>query len=108
MPSRNRRHMAVFKGVMIAHAPVVTDERASGGWMGWMPAKMIPATPAAKPLQRMGFGAVIFLLPSFASAAVLGPPLSTPAAIPSVLVISLVVIVRPPLSVGRLSSEAFA
>jgi hypothetical protein len=57
--------MAVFKVVMIAHVPVVTEERTSGGWIGWMPAKMIPATKAAKPLQRMTLDAVIFILLSF-------------------------------------------
>src|ERR671912_392014 len=62
MPIRNRRHMSVFKGVMMAHAPVVTDERTSGGWIGWMPAKMSPATKAAKPLQRMRRDAVTFIL----------------------------------------------
>src|SRR5215211_1267604 len=54
--------MASFKDWMIAHAPVVTDERTSGGWIGWMPAKMSPATKAAKPLQRMRLDAVIFIL----------------------------------------------
>jgi hypothetical protein len=44
---------------------VVTDERTSGGWIGWMPAKMSPATKAAKPLQRMTLDAVIFILLSF-------------------------------------------
>ena len=41
---------------------VVTDERTSGGWIGWMPAKMIPAAIAAKPAQRMRLDAVIFSL----------------------------------------------
>jgi hypothetical protein len=54
--------MTVFKVVMIAYAPVVTDERTSGGWIGWMPAKMSPATNAAKPLQRMRLDAVTFIL----------------------------------------------
>jgi len=54
--------MTGFKVVMIAHALVVTDERTSGGWIGWMPAKMSPATKAAKPLQRMTLDAVIFIL----------------------------------------------
>src|SRR5215211_7947360 len=62
MPMRKRRHMAVFKGVMMAHAPVLTDATTSGGWMGWMTAKMIPATKAAKPLQRMRLDAVTFIL----------------------------------------------
>src|SRR5215212_4635165 len=65
MPMRKRRHMAVFKGVMMAHAPVVTDATTSGGWIGWMPAKMSPATKAAKPLQRMRLDAVTFILLSF-------------------------------------------
>src|SRR5215210_8033816 len=65
MPMRKRRHMAVFKGVMMAHAPVVTEATTSGGWMGWIPAKMIPATKAAKPLQRMRLDAVTFILLSF-------------------------------------------
>jgi hypothetical protein len=56
--------MASFKGMMIAHAPVVTDERTSGGWIGWMPAKMIPATMAATPAQRMSFEDVGFMLRS--------------------------------------------
>src|SRR3712207_1846742 len=92
MPTRNRRHMANFKGMITAHAPVVTDERTSGGWIGWMPAKMIPATTAANPAHRMSFGAVIFLLLSFLSVAIAGLPISTLAAIPSVLVASLVAI----------------
>jgi hypothetical protein len=54
--------MAVEKMWTIAHRVVVTDERTSGGWIGWMPAKMIPATKAAKPLQRMSLDAVIFIL----------------------------------------------
>src|SRR5215210_3252360 len=62
MPMRKRRHMIVFKGVMIAHAPVVTDATTSGGWIGWMIAKMIPATKAANPLQRMRLDAVTFIL----------------------------------------------
>src|SRR5215210_1443517 len=62
MPMRKRRHMAVFKGVMMAHAPVETDATTSGGWIGWMTAKMIPATRAAKPLQRMRLDAVTFIL----------------------------------------------
>src|SRR5215213_11668334 len=62
MPMRKRRHMAVFKGVMMAHAPVVTEATTSGGWIGWMPAKMSPATKAAKPLQRMRLDAVTFIL----------------------------------------------
>src|SRR5215212_5613107 len=70
MPSRKRRHMASFKGMMSAHAPVVTDARTSGGWMGWMPAKMSPATKAAKPLQRMSSEAVGFMLLSFPSVAI--------------------------------------
>jgi len=89
--------MASFKGMMIAHAPVVTDERTSGGWIGWMPAKMIPATKAARPAQRMSFEAVGFMLLSFPSAAIFRSPLSTPAAIPSVFVFSVVVIFRSPL-----------
>src|SRR5215212_7353427 len=97
MPSRKRRHMASFKGMMIAHAPVVTDERTSGGWIGWMPAKMIPATKAARPAQRMSFEAVGFMLLSFPSAAIFRAPLSAPAAIPSVFVFSVVVIFRSPL-----------
>src|SRR5215210_116657 len=62
MPMRKRRHMAVFKGVMMAHAPVGTDATTSGGWIGWMTAKMSPATKAAKPLQRMRLDAVTFIL----------------------------------------------
>src|SRR5215211_2485372 len=61
MPMRKRRHMAVFKGVMMAHAPVLTEATTSGGWMGWMTAKMSPATKAAKPLQRMRLDAVTFI-----------------------------------------------
>src|SRR5918994_5217943 len=61
MPIRNRRHMAVFKGVMIAQAAVLTEATTSGGWIGWMPAKMSPATKAAKPLQRMRLDAVTFI-----------------------------------------------
>jgi hypothetical protein len=53
--------MANFREFMIVHAPVVTDERTSGGWIGWMPAKMSPATKTAKPLQRMRLDAVIFI-----------------------------------------------
>src|SRR5215210_1277909 len=62
MPIRKRRHMAVFRGVMMAHAPVLTEATTSGGWMGWMAAKMSPATKAAKPLQRMRLAAVTFIL----------------------------------------------
>src|SRR5215210_5289130 len=62
MPMRNRRHMTVFMGVMMAHAPVLTDATTSGGWIGWMIAKMSPATKAAKPLQRMRLDAVTFIL----------------------------------------------
>src|ERR671911_2819449 len=58
---------------MIAHALVVTDERTSGGWIGWMPAKMIPATSAAKPLQRMRLDAVTFILLSFLRTTALWP-----------------------------------
>src|SRR5215213_1709730 len=65
MPMRKRRHMAVFKGVMMAHAPVLTDATTSGGWIGWMPAKMSPATKAAKPLQRMRLDTVTFNILSF-------------------------------------------
>src|SRR5215212_1929049 len=61
MPMRKRRHMAVFKDVMMAHAPVLTDATTSGGWIGWMTAKMTPATKAAKPLQRMRLEAVTFI-----------------------------------------------
>ena len=46
----------------IAHVLVVTDERTSGGWIGWMAMKMIPAAIADKPAQRMSFGVVIFIL----------------------------------------------
>jgi hypothetical protein len=46
---------------MIVHAPLVTDESTSGGWIGWMSAKMSPATKAAKPLQRMTLDAVTFI-----------------------------------------------
>ena len=54
--------MANFREIMSVHVPVVTDERTSGGWIGWMPAKMSPATKAAKPLQRMRLDAVTFIL----------------------------------------------
>jgi hypothetical protein len=57
-------HMATFADWMIAHASVVTDERTSGGWIGWMITKIIPAAIADKPAQRMSFGAVGFMLPS--------------------------------------------
>src|SRR5918999_2938291 len=97
MPMRKRRHMANFREIMIVHAPVVTDERTSGGWIGWIPAKMIPATTAANPAQRMSFEAVIFLLLSFPLGAIAGLPLSALAATPSTLVISLVAIFRSPL-----------
>src|SRR5215213_5431426 len=62
MPIRKRTHMTVFRGVMMAHAPVVTEATTSGGWIGWIPAKMSPATSAAKPLQRMRLDAVTFIL----------------------------------------------
>src|SRR5215213_8602759 len=62
MPTSRRRHITVFKGVMIAHRPVVTDETTSAGWIGWIAAKMIPATIADKPAQRISFGAVILML----------------------------------------------
>ena len=54
--------MAVFNRVMMAHASVVTDATTSGGWIGWMPAKMIPATTAARPAQRMRLEAVGFMV----------------------------------------------
>jgi hypothetical protein len=41
---------------------VVTDERTSGGWIGWMVTKKIPAAIADKPAQRMSLGAVGFML----------------------------------------------
>src|SRR5215208_8520400 len=96
MPSRKRRHMASFKGMMMAHAPVVTDERTSGGWIGWMPAKIIPATKAARPAQRMSFEAVGFMVLSFPSVDIFRSSLSTPAAIPSVLAFSVVAVFRTP------------
>src|SRR5918994_449935 len=65
MPMRKSRHMANFREVMVIHAPVVTDATTSGGWIGWMPAKMSPATKAAKPLQRMRLEDVTFILLSF-------------------------------------------
>ena len=34
MPTRKSRHIADFRGVMIAHALVVTDSTTSGGWIG--------------------------------------------------------------------------
>jgi hypothetical protein len=43
---------------------VVTDERTSGGWIGWMTTKIIPAATADNPAQRMSFGAVGFMLRS--------------------------------------------
>jgi hypothetical protein len=54
--------MAVEKMWTIAHRAVVTDERTSGGWSGWVTTKMIPAAIADKPAQRMRLGAVIFIL----------------------------------------------
>jgi hypothetical protein len=60
--------MTVFRGVMIAHAVVVTDESVSSGWMGWMLAKMIPATIAAIPAARMRPAAVGCILLSFIAA----------------------------------------
>jgi len=54
--------MTVFNVVMMAHALVVTDASTSGGWIGWMPANMIPVTIADTPAQRMRFGAVILFL----------------------------------------------
>ena len=53
--------MAVFNAVTIAHVPVVTDERTSGGWIGWMAIKMIPAAIADRPDQRMRFEALVFI-----------------------------------------------
>jgi hypothetical protein len=53
--------MAVFNEVTIAHVPVVTDERTSGGWIGWMAIKMIPAAIAGNPAHRMSFEAVTFI-----------------------------------------------
>jgi hypothetical protein len=50
---------------MMAHAPVATEATTSGGWMGWMIAKMSPATNAAKPLHRIRLDAVTFILLSF-------------------------------------------
>jgi hypothetical protein len=54
-------HMATFEDWMIAHASVVTDERTSGGWIGWMTTKIIPAAIADKPAKWMSFGAVGFM-----------------------------------------------
>ena len=34
MPSRRRRHMAVFNPVMMAQALVLTDATTSAGWIG--------------------------------------------------------------------------
>src|SRR5262245_21532877 len=64
MPTRKRRHIAVFRGVMIAQALVVTDATTSGRWIGWMTAKMIPAAIAARPVQRMICAAVGFICAS--------------------------------------------
>src|SRR5689334_13738138 len=64
MPTRKRRHMAVFRGVMMAQAAVETDATTSGGWIGWMAAKMIPAAIAARPVQRMICAAVGFICAS--------------------------------------------
>ena len=58
-------------------------------------------------LAPFGF-AEAFILLSFLSVAIFRSPLSTLAAILSVLVFSLVVIFRSPLSIHCLSSEAFA
>ena len=60
--------MAVFNEVTIAHVLVVTDERTSGGWIGWMAIKMIPAAIAGKPAQRMSFEVVSFILLSLTAA----------------------------------------
>ena len=73
-----------------------------------MTAKMIPATIADRPVQRMRLDAVIFILLSFPSFAIFGSPLSTLAAIPTVLVFSLVVIFRSPPSTHCSSSDTFA
>src|SRR5215470_17594114 len=62
MPTRKSMHMAVLRGVMIAQALVVTDSTTSGGWIGWMAAKMIPAGTAARPDQRIRFEGVGFMV----------------------------------------------
>ena len=52
-------HIAVFAVVMAAQAVVVTDATTSGGWIGWMPAKMTPATTADRPAQRVSFEPIV-------------------------------------------------
>src|SRR5215217_6510776 len=62
MPSRPNKDMARAKECTISHRVVVTDERTLGGWSSPRTTKQIPATKAAKPLQRMRLDAVIFIL----------------------------------------------
>ena len=49
---------------MSDHAGVVTDARASGGWIGWMTTNRSPAAAAAMPVERISPGAVIFIVSS--------------------------------------------
>ena len=51
--------MAVLSGVMMAHAGVLTEATTSAGWIGWMAAKITPASIDATPVQRMTFAPVI-------------------------------------------------
>jgi hypothetical protein len=52
--------MEVFKEVMIMNVLVL-----KGGWAGCIAVKMIPATMADKPAQRMSFGVVTFIFSPF-------------------------------------------
>jgi hypothetical protein len=50
----------------VAHAPPVTAETSSDGWMGWMMMNSSPATMAARPAARASFDVVIVMsLPLF-------------------------------------------
>jgi hypothetical protein len=48
--------MDVLKEVMMMNVLVLID-----GWVGWIAVKIIPATIAGKPAQRMIFEFVIFI-----------------------------------------------
>jgi hypothetical protein len=55
MPTKKRILITYLSEVMIPHAVVVTDSTTSGGWIGWMPAKTMPAGTSASPEHRIRF-----------------------------------------------------
>src|SRR5438270_2127412 len=61
MPSRPKNAMTMVNKWTIVHVLVVTDETIWGGWIRPTMAKILPATIAERPTQRMRFEAVIFI-----------------------------------------------